>query len=121
MFGGLLKLWGFSILAVAKMTSPAVSDIAWVGYKVHLTETCEADQPHLITGVMTTPATTPDCVLGPVIQQDLAQRDLLPGTHLLDGGYVDADLLVTAHTQHQIDVVGPAFGSYSRQRRAGRG
>jgi transposase len=95
--------------------------IAWVGYKVHLTETCEEDQPHLITGVMTTPATTPDCVMGPAIQQDLAQRDLLPGTHLLDGGYVDADLLVTAHAQHQIDVVGPAFGSYSRQRRAGQG
>jgi transposase len=94
---------------------------AWVGYKVHLTETCEEDQPYLIIGVMTTPATTPDCVMGPAIQQDLAQRDLLPGTHLLDGGYVDADLLVTAHTQHQIDVVGPPFGSYSRQRRAGQG
>jgi transposase len=89
--------------------------------KVHLTETCEDDQPHLITGVMTTPATTSDCVVGPAIQQDLAQRDLLPGTHLLDGGYVDADLLVTAHTQHQIDVVGPPFGSYSHQRRAGQG
>jgi transposase len=82
---------------------------AWVGYKVHLTETCEEDQPYLITGVMTTPATTPDCVMGPAIQQDLAQRDLLPGTHLLDGGSVDADLLVTAHTQQQIDVVGPPF------------
>jgi DDE family transposase len=34
---------------------------------------------------------------------------------------VDADLLVTAHTQHQIDVVGPPFGSYSHQRRAGQG
>jgi transposase len=95
--------------------------IAWVGYKVHLTETCEDDQPHLITGVMTTPATTPDCVMGPAIQQDLAKRDLLPGTHLLDGGYVDADLLVTAQAQHQIDVVGPPFGSYSHQRRAGQG
>jgi transposase len=44
--------------------------IAWVGYKVHLTETCEESQPHLITGVMTTPATTPDCVMGPLIQED---------------------------------------------------
>ena len=25
--------------------------IAWVGYKVHLTETCDEDQPHLITQV----------------------------------------------------------------------
>ena len=28
---------------------------------------------------------------------------------------------VTAQTQHQIDVVGPPFGSYSHQRRAGPG
>jgi transposase len=95
--------------------------LAWVGYKVHITETCDPDFPHLITQVMTTPATTPDCVMGPTIHHDLAQRDLLPGTHLLDGGYVDADLLVTAQTQHQIEVVGPAFGSYSRQRLAGQG
>lgn len=95
--------------------------VKWVGYKVHLTETCDDGQPHLITQVLTTPATTPDCVVGPTIHQDLAQRDLLPGTHLLDGGYVDAELLVTAKTQHQIEVVGPTFGSYSRQRRAGQG
>jgi transposase len=94
---------------------------AWVGYKVHLTETCEEGQPHLITGVMTTPATTPDCVMGPLIQDDLATRDLLPGVHLLDGGYVDAELLVTAQATHQSDVVGPPFGSYSHQHRAGEG
>jgi len=34
---------------------------------------------------------------------------------------VDAELLVTAQTNHQIDVVGPPFGSYSHQRRAGQG
>ncbi len=96
-------------------------DIAWVGYKVHVTETCEDGQPHLITQVLTTPATTPDCVMGPAIHHALAQRDLLPSMHVLDGGYVDADLLVTAQAQHQIEVVGPTFGSYSRQRREGQG
>jgi transposase len=95
--------------------------ISWVGYKVHVTKTCEDDQPHLITGVMTTPATTPDCVMGPLIQDDLAARHLLPSIHLLDGGYVDAELLVTAQTVHQVDVVGPPFGSYSHQRQAGQG
>jgi transposase len=93
----------------------------WVGYKVHLTETCDPGQPDLITQVTTTPATTQDSVMGPVIRQDLADRAVLPGTHLLDSGYVDADLLVTAQTQHQIDVIGPPFGSYSRQRREGAG
>jgi transposase len=96
-------------------------DLQWVGYKVHLTETCDDDQSHLVTQVLTTAAPTPDCAMGPTIQQDLAHRDLLPGTHLLDSGYVDAELLVTAQTEHQIDVVGPTFGSYSRQRLVGRG
>jgi len=96
-------------------------DMQWVGYKHHLTETCEPEQPDLITQVLTTPATTPDCTMGPVIVQDLATRDLLPGTHLLDSGYVDADFLVTAQRQHQIDVIGPPFGSYSWQHQIGQG
>ncbi len=32
----------------------------WVGYKVHLTETCEDDAPHLIVHVATTPAPVAD-------------------------------------------------------------
>jgi transposase len=96
-------------------------DLQWVGYQVHLTETCDDGRPHLMTQVLTTPATTPDCVMGPALHEALAARDLLPGTHLLDGGYVDADLLVTAQIQHQIDVVGPTFGSDSHPRLAGQG
>jgi transposase len=96
-------------------------DTHWVGYKLHLTETCDPGQPDLITQVITTPATTPDCVMGSAIEHDLAARDLLPGTHLLDSGYVDADLLVTAQTQHQIEVIGPPFGSYSWQYQTGQG
>ena len=92
-----------------------------MGYKVHLTETCNPGQPDLVTPIITTPATTPDCVMGPAIVHDLATRDLLPGTHLLDSGYVDADFLVTAQSQHQVDVVGPAFGPYSRQHQIGQG
>jgi transposase len=115
--------------AAVRITSPydlearysSKRETHWVGYKVHLTETCDAEHPDLITQVMTTPATTPDSVMGPAIQQDLADRDVLPGLHLLDSGYVDAGLLVTAQTQHQIDVVGPPFGSYSRQQREGEG
>ncbi len=73
----------------------------WVGYKVHLTETCDPDQPDLITQIITTPATTPDGVMGLAIVHDLAARDLLPGTHVLDSGSVDADFLVTAQRQYQ--------------------
>ncbi|HEX3994645.1 MAG TPA: hypothetical protein VHX39_26010 [Acetobacteraceae bacterium] len=35
-------------------------DISWVGYKVHLTETCDSELPRIITNVETTPASTPD-------------------------------------------------------------
>ena len=92
----------------------------WVGYKTHLSETCDVGYPNLITQVLTTLSTIPDCVMGPPIQQDLAERELLPGRHLLDGGYVDAELLVTTQS-HQIDVVGPPFVSNSWQSRAGNG
>ena len=115
--------------AAVRITSPydldarscTKRDIHWVGYKLHLTETCEPEQPDLITQVLTTPATTPDCVMGPTIEDDLAARELLPGTPLLDRGYVDADFLVPAQQQHQIDVVGPPFGSYSWQHQSGQG
>jgi transposase len=117
------------VSAAALITSPydpaaryrTNREVQWVGYKVHLTETCDEGQPHLITQVITTPATMPDCVMGPAIHHDLAQRDLLPSPHLLDSGYVDAELLVSAQTEQQIDVVGPTFGSYSRQRVEGQG
>jgi transposase len=114
--------------AAVRITSPyelearycTKRDTQWVGYKLHLSETCEPEHPDLITQVMTTPSTTPDCTMGPPIVQDLAARDLLPGTHLFDSGYVDADFLVTAQ-QHQIDVVGPPFGSYSWQHKIEHG
>jgi transposase len=115
--------------AALRITSPydlearysTKGDTQWVGYKLHLTETCESGQPDLITQVLTTPATTPDCTTGPAIAHDLAARDLLPGTHLLDSGYVDAAFLVTAQRQYQIDVVGPPFGSYSWQHKIEHG
>ena len=50
----------------------------WVGYKVHLTKTCEADQPHLLTQVATTVSTEADSTTLPQIQQGLADRSLLP-------------------------------------------
>jgi transposase len=96
-------------------------DLNWVGYKVHLSETCDEGYPDLITQVSTTSATTSDFVMAPAIHHDLAARDLLPGTHLLDSGYVVADVLVSAPSQHQIDVVGPALSSSSRQGREGQG
>jgi len=96
-------------------------DTEWVGYKTHLSDTCDEGYPNLLTQTLTTLSTTQDSVMGPTIQQDLAQRDLLPGAHLVDTGYVNAAFLVTAQSQHHIDVVGPPMASYSPQSQSGQG
>lgn len=93
---------------------------AWTGYKVHLTETCDEDLPHLITQVETTAATMPDSALTETIQAALTDQDLLPHEHLLDAGYVDAALLVVSQAQG-VDVVGPVPADTSWQARAGQG
>jgi hypothetical protein len=41
--------------------------------------------------------------------------------HLLDGGYVGAEILVTAQAAHQIALLGPPLGSYSHQCQVGQG
>lgn len=79
----------------------------WLGYKVHLTETCDEETPHVITHVLTTPATTPDFDAPPLIYTELTQKQLLPKEHLLDAGYVDGGLLVESQTEHQVTVIGP--------------
>jgi transposase len=43
----------------------------------------------------------------PVIHEGLAAKDLLPGTHLADTGYVDAELLVRSEQDYGVDLVGP--------------
>ncbi len=47
-------------------------DITWTGYKAHITETCDADLPHLITHVATTTGTTQDSDVTAAIHADLA-------------------------------------------------
>lgn len=96
-------------------------DMDWVGYKVHVTETCEEDTPHLITHVETTPATTQDCQALTPIHQALAARELLPHEHLVDAGYVDAPRLVASQRDHQVQLIGPAPRDTSWQAQAGQG
>jgi transposase len=93
----------------------------WTGYKVHLTETCDEDAPHIITDVETTPATTSDFDMTPVIQAQLAERDLLPSEHIVDAGYVTADHLVSSQKDHAIDLLGPVASDSSWQTKAHEG
>jgi len=93
----------------------------WTGYKVHLTETCDEEGPHLITNVETTPATTNDVALTGIIHSHLAAHALLPHEHLVDTGYMDADHLVTSRDTHGIDLVGPVLTDNSWQARSSQG
>jgi transposase len=94
---------------------------SWVGYKVHLTETCEDDSPHLITHVETTPGPVADGDVTPSVHQALQERDLLPGKHLVDTGYVDAKLFVDSQQQYEVDMVGPTRPDYKWQAKSGEG
>jgi transposase len=94
---------------------------AWVGYKVHITETCDPEHPHLVTNVETTPATTPDDNMVAVIHASLAPRDLLPQEHLVDKGYTDADMLVASQYEYGVTIVGPVADDPSWQARAREG
>jgi transposase len=93
----------------------------WTGYAVHLTETCDRDTPNLITDVQTTPASTADGKMTAVVHASLAARGLLPGEHLVDTAYLDADQLVTAGESYGVELVGPVMPDTSWQARQGLG
>ncbi len=93
----------------------------WVGYKVHLTETCEAGLPPLITHVETTTGPVADGATTPAIHAGLKGKDLLPSVHLVDTGYLDAELLVTSREDYAVELLGPTRADLKWQARAGEG
>jgi transposase len=121
----------------------------WLGYKLHITETCDdapactclpaaagsrhADDgrhdrgcahltaPNLITHVATTDATVTDNQMTSAIHDDLAARNLAPGRHYLDSGYLSAALVVSALATRGITLIGPLLADTSAQARAGAG
>jgi hypothetical protein len=88
---------------------------------VHLTATCEDDLPHLITHVDTTPGPTADGAAPPTIHAALQQRDLLPGTHSVDTGVLDAELFVESRNDYGVNLLGPTRHDYHWQAREGAG
>jgi transposase len=95
--------------------------MAWVGYKEHMTETCDADTPHVITHVETTPATTPDDNMVATIHAALETKALLPRDHLVDCGYTDAAILVESARQYGVNIIGPVAADPSWQAREATG
>jgi transposase len=94
---------------------------SWVGYKAHLTETCDQDQPRLITQVETTVATTPDHQVLDSVHQQLAAKELLPTEHVVDAGYVTADTLVGSQQDYGVELCGPVRSDTAWQARAEKG
>src|SRR6266568_3670504 len=128
----------------------AKRDTFWLGYKLHITETCDDPPPctcrpdpaarqtaaggrdhdkgcaqlvfpNLITHVATTDATVTDNQMTGVIHDDLAEKNLAPGRHYLDSGYLSAALVVSALTTWGIALIGPLLADTSAQARAGHG
>jgi transposase len=78
----------------------------WVGRKSHLSEGCGDAGPHVLRATASTPATTPDGQVLAALQQAMQAADLPPDHHLVDGGYIDADHVVSSG-QVGIRLIGP--------------
>jgi transposase len=91
----------------------------WEGYLVHLTETCDEDQPLLITNVETTTSASLDLEWTDTIHQHLQEKDLLPKDHLVDAGYIDARAMAEGTTIYGLDLIGPTKADPSWQARRG--
>ena len=128
-------------------------DTFWLGYKLHVTETCDdappcdcgpavdgtgaggrhtagrghdkgcAHQtfPNLITGVATTDATVTGNQMTGAIHAGLAAKNLAPGRHYPDSGYLSAAVVVSALATWGIALIGPLLADTSAQARAGHG
>lgn len=114
----------------------AKKDLHWLGYKLHISETCDDPpacgcpaagrcahdvRPNLITCVMTTPATVCGIELTTPVNAALHDRDLAPARHYLDTGYASALAILDAARLAGITLVTPLRADGSRQARAGSG
>jgi transposase len=93
----------------------------WLGYKVHLTETCgQEGQVNVIVNVSTTQATRQDVEETIPIAEHLQQRDLVPDEMLVDMGYTSGEMLVQ-YEQQGVRLIGPVQQEGSWQRGSGYG
>jgi transposase len=123
----------------------AKRDEFWLGYKLHVTETCDDAPPcrcpgdgpaglaghgrgcaatafpNLVTHVETTDATVTDNAMTGVIDDALAEKGLSPGRHYADPGYLSAAIVVKEARRHGTALIGPLLSGTSAQARAGNG
>ena len=80
---------------------------SWVGYKVHLTETCDEQ---MIVHVLTTSSAERDIQRTLEMEEALTQQGLPPAEHLVDAGYTGAHELLESRARFGIDLIGPVQG-----------
>ena len=86
----------------------------WLGDKVQVTETEDADYPHIITDMVGTNSNQTDYEELPLIQDRLIERHCQPGEHYVDAGYMSGPNL--AHSRDLgIDLMGPLPGVVTPQ------
>jgi len=71
--------------------------------------------------VVTAAGPVVDAAATPVIHEALEARDLLPATHIVDTGSLDAALLVASAERYGVDLVGPTRPDSHWQARAQQG
>ena len=90
-------------------------DTQWTGYMVHVSETCEPTEPHLLTHVHTTTAAVHEAMCTDDIEQALVEKNLPPQEHLVDAAYSSAELLVKSRVDYGIALRGPTRPSQGWQ------
>jgi hypothetical protein len=116
--------------------------LAWLGYKLHVTETCEDPpgcgcrpdpaaarprrcghdvRPNLITHVATTDATVTDFEMTVPVSAALHRKGLPPGRHYADSGYASPQNMLDSARDYGITLVTPLIADSSPQARAGAG
>ena len=86
-------------------------ETSWVGYKVHLSETCDQEpgRPHLIVNVHTTQATEHDSQALEELQEQVRKQGLAPQEQYVDQGYSSGVQLVK-QAGLGTQIVGPVPG-----------
>lgn len=71
--------------------------------------------------VETTAGPTADGDITESIHASLASQNLLPSKHIVDTGYLDAELLVQSQEQYQVELVGPTRSNHQWQSKEAKG
>ena len=57
----------------------------------------------------------------PLVHEELARRNVLPQTHVVDAGYVDAGLIAESRECYGVELLGPVSRNNQWQAKAGKG